>query len=292
MGTISKDIIEDITFSRASTGAAQLSILIGVDSFEYMIYDPSGHIKVYREYFCKHFDPAKADTGLSELVDVLHSDKFLKKRFRQIEVSIDTPNFTIVPRHFLLVHEESLYLEKLGLKRSGEFVFFTEEVPCQDSMFLFAVPLKLSKILEDYLPGHHLSIIGERYINYYQKVISDQLSNFIHLYVRRGNIWLTLFENQRLVFSNRYQCQSAEDILYYTLLIFQHFKKNSSEDTLYISGRLVEKSNIYSLLYRYFSDIQWLNTPIGLMPGKKMSKEAVYFYSDMYCLHESDPSCG
>jgi hypothetical protein len=96
---------------------------------------------------------------------------------------------------------------------------------------------------------------------------------------------IAVFDRRNLQFYNSFAFTKASDFLYFTLLAFDQLKLNPLDVPLTISGELMEDSEIYRLLYRYFRDIRFAPTPAGLyhFPGSIQSLPSHLNY-DLYAM--------
>ena len=80
----------------------------------------------------------------------------------------------------------------------------------------------------------------------------------IFLNIKQRQVHIVVFEGADFVFSNIFAFESANDFVYYILLVYDQFKLKPEIDPVYISGQVVKESEIYKLLYRYVRNIHML----------------------------------
>ena len=72
---------------------------------------------------------------------------------------------------------------------------------------------------------------------------------------------ITIFKDEKLVFSNAFLFNTKEDVLYYILFTFEQLKISTDSVEVKLYGHVVKNEELYKLLYDYIRNIEFgINT--------------------------------
>ena len=265
--------ITEYNFSSKDTDQYQLSILYGVDSFAYIIQDPKGTVVALREY---HWIDGKQKAAFLEKDEKLHLN------YRQIKVAFSKGVFCMVPQRLFQEEEKATYLGHLTkIKRSGnilsdnitqhqaELVYEVEETALReiDRYFNRAPKKNLHSVLLEAMRSHS----------------AVQSSYHVAVHVTQKQLLVYAFDRTNLMLLNAYRYNSAQDFLYYILLVYEQMGFKTDQVPLYLSGRILEDSDIYRLLIRYIRHRNFL-APGPIKLGPQLERHPPYFFFDLYAL--------
>ena len=100
----------------------------------------------------------------------------------------------------------------------------------------------------------------------------------------KDKLHLALFEKRQFIYYNSFSYTSANDVLYYVLLVYNQFKLETAVTPLYLSGHILENSEIFKILFRYITELRFMPEPSFLKFSKKFSEVPPHFYSDLVAL--------
>jgi hypothetical protein len=87
-----------------------------------------------------------------------------------------------------------------------------------------------------------------------------------------------------LLLANSFRCQTAEDFLYFIILVYQQLGLDTHEVPLEISGEIVPESQLYQLLYKYIRHIEGAGMPDGVSFASDLSEVRPYYYLNQLCM--------
>lgn len=88
----------------------------------------------------------------------------------------------------------------------------------------------------------------------------------------------------KLQLFNRFEYQTAEDFLYYLLLVCDELKTNREKIPLVLCGKITQQSKIYDVCYRYFSNILFLKPDTGKHYSKALAEVPAHVHFTLYSL--------
>ena len=107
----------------------------------------------------------------------------------------------------------------------------------------------------------------------------------LYLHLGQWELTLVLLDQQRLEFCNVFSFASAEDVLYYTILVMQELGLNPDQDELTIWGDLTADSALFELLRTYIRRLRFGTRPYDLHYSYHLNEVQECQYFDLLSLH-------
>lgn len=278
MGRLIFEIIED-NYSRSFTSASELSILLGVDSFTYMISDANRQARLLKDYTLeKHLGQEV------EVKKILSGDKHLNAAFRSVLLGIDNPNATLIPESFYQERERKQYLEHLMPMRN-DMAIFTDTLNGQSAKNVFGVKANLLSLFEEHLPGFHILHFSTALMRALESHAQVNPGHQIYLYLRTKSVRILLFDNGKVKFSNSFQFSGVKDVLYYLLLVFKQHGLDNAQTPVFLLGQLMRDSEMFRLLHRYIGKLFFFEHGASTKMGNKLAKMPSWFFYDVLSLN-------
>lgn len=276
------EIIEN-NFSRRSTNTYELSILLGMDSFSYIVSNNQKEILALKD-FAYSSTPKNASEWEEHLRSVVNEDRYLRLRHQNTRVGLATTPFALVPERLYQAGKERSYLKELA-KLNGSSKIMVDEIPNCDAHNVFAVDSTIIQFISGFFPGSRVFHLGSSMIGGLKRLSAIHTGKHLYVNVQSKELMAVLLEDGELQFINVYPYQSVKDFLYYILLIYDQYNLEQEYVPLHLSGKLMEDSEIYRLLHRYVKNLQFLDPPAFLKFGPKLNLHPKYFYFDLLSLN-------
>lgn len=276
------EIIEN-NFSRRSTNTYELSILMGMDSFSYIVSNNQKQILALKDYTYSS-KPKDASEWEEHLRSIINEDRYLKLNHQNIRVGLAVTPFVLIPDRLYKEGKEKTYLKELTSLNNIPKIMVDEISNCT-ARNVFAVDQVIVKFISGFFPGSKVFHLGSSMIAGLKRLSTIHSGPHLYVNVQSGELMAVLLEDGVLQFINVYQYQSVKDFLYYILLIYDQFSLKTDRDPLHLSGKLMEDSEIYRLLYRYINKLSFLEPPAFLDFGPKLNLHPKYFYFDLLSLN-------
>ncbi len=278
MGKINKDIVED-TFIKKNTSIYELSILIGMDSFDYMVLDSQQKVLALRSY---SLDP-RLGPSASQLKTIAQEDKLLQPAYRNARAGFVSRESTLVPRRLFNEKEKRAYLEQSAQLESGVNVL-ADALPALDIYNIYALSPETEDFARASFPGARLFHLGTALLEGLRQHAARDQGHKVYAHIQEGLLYLLVFNSGELLYFNTFSYKSAKDFIYYLLLAFQQFGLKAKDVPAFFSGQLVEDSEIYREAQRYLGDIHFMKAPAFFKLGPKLSKEPQHLYFGLLSL--------
>ena len=106
------------------------------------------------------------------------------------------------------------------------------------------------------------------------------------LYLNPGQQELTLVVlGQHLEYCNVFSCSTAEDVVYYTILVMQELGLDPDRDDVTVWGELTPDSAVFSLLRTYVRNVKFGARPGNVQYSYRLNDVFEYRYFDLFSLH-------
>lgn len=250
MGIIRLDAAEDSLSTKLASSNAELSILAGVDSSAYVVWDDLNTPLALRT-----FDHAPYANWYSE-------ERLFVTSFKQVRIGWCGHTALLVPARLFDPTRPELYLQQLTLLPQGMEVQ-AEAIAELDAYLVFAIPKALPELWQQMFVRVRYTHILATMLRPLQQHAAKQGGELIHAYIQPKDIRLFAWRDGKLLFTNVFNCQSARDFLYFSLLAFDQTSCRPSITPMYLMGELTEDAEIYRSLYRYIKELRFLPYPEG-----------------------------
>lgn len=106
------------------------------------------------------------------------------------------------------------------------------------------------------------------------------------IYLSLGSQELTLVVlGAQLEYCNVFAFTTAEDVLYYTVLVMQELGLNPDQDELTVWGELTHDSALFTLLRNYLRHVRFGPRPYDLFYSYRLNEVFEHRYFDLFSLH-------
>lgn len=289
MGKLSVDIIEDTYLNKSAAAANNLSILIGMDRFAYLIHTADHQVLALREYEREPRASTPTKQGqttfsLAELEQICAEDTYLSQSYASIRIGWATRFSAMVPKRLYDAGHKAAYLQYLT-NQEGQWDYAADELPHFEAVQVYAIPGEGLSWCRKQFPGSEALHATTAFLGGARALLNGQQGRrqlFIH--ISPGALRLTLLDATHLYFTNSYTFQTAKDFLYYVLAVVDECELDQETTPILLSGQLIEDSEIYRLLFRYFRKLSFVPCPPQLSLGPQLSALPQHLYSDLYFL--------
>lgn len=265
--------ITEYNFSRKDTDQYQLSILFGMDSFAYIVQDQKASVLALREY---HWPEGKPTDSLWE------EDSRLQDNYRQVNVNFGKGLFCLVPQRLFQEEEKATYIGHQA-NRNKETTIFSDNVSQHQAELVYEVDNTVVEQLKARFPGARKNNQHTVLLEAMRSHAASQASYHVAVHVNQKQLMIYAFDRTNLMLVNSYTYHSTQDFIYYVLLVYEQLGLKPAQVPLYLSGRILEDSDIYRSLQRYITSISFL--PVApVKRGPQLERHPLYFFYDLYAL--------
>ena len=281
MGKIIREVKED-NFVKRYTNSYDLSVLIGLDRFSFLVSDTQHNLLFLRSY--TYNEEYLQIAGLKPAIeDIFNSDNILKSSFKRTTIGIINSKTTMIPAPWFHENFTVDYLANMvPLTESDEISYdFLEGV---DAYHIYALPKSFLEDLHEIFSNPYIYHGISALILSFKREAELQRGHQLFINVQNRLLQIFLFDGARLLFFNSFPYQSSKDFIYYVMLIYDRFDLNPEEDPVYISGKILEDSEIYHLLFRYVRFLNLVKLPTFYRFRKNIEKLPKHLFFDLLSL--------
>ncbi|MCH2084325.1 MAG: DUF3822 family protein [Saprospiraceae bacterium] len=281
MGKIKNQIIED-SYSKKDSTDQELSILIGVDSFAYIVVDSENR----QPLLIRNFELGSISSiskMITRIQQIIQEDKPLNLAYKRIRIAYAGSASTLIPQRLFNPSEKEEYLSQLTAMGST-YEFRSDHLLPMDAQNVYAIEEELATFMRLSYPGTMMLHLNTVIYSQIVAIARNIVGSFIFANVRGRNLNVFYFDKGDLVFMNSFEFLASKDFIYYIMLIFNQFNLDSQKVPLHLSGEILKESEVYLLLYRYIKFIHFLSKDQLPFLGPKLSNVSAYQHFDLIAL--------
>ena len=268
--------LRDETFDPANPAAYNLYLLVGPTRLCLAAVD------VERQKFVALEEYMLTAGGLPALA--AQHDFLALRGWNAVRLAVTGRAFTLLPAALFRAGDEAAALRLHHTPAATETIRHTTH-PGQELVNVFAADASLA----NWLAATH-GATG-RLLHH----TSALLAGLVHqhgagaprrLYLNPGQQELTLVVlGQHLEYCNVFSCSTAEDVVYYTILVMQELGLDPDRDDVTVWGELTPDSAVFSLLRTYVRNVKFGTRPGNLQYSYRLNDVFEYRYFDLFSLH-------
>lgn len=280
MGIEQFEIVES-NFSLKYTSKYELSILLGVDSFVYMVSNTNREILLMGNHTYAPSLSHKKQKSLPDIwKSIVEDNKYLKQSYNIVRIGLFSDVFTLVPDRLFDPLDSRVILAQLSpdLKTQEVKSDRITNLPIHN---VYTLSPDLIKFTRSFFPESQLFEINSSLIPTLQHFAVQENASSIYVYVTEQQIRIFYFEEGNIVLANSYDYQTTNDFVYFTLLPFHHFDISPETQTIYLFGLINEEGELYRSLSRYIKKIEFLKFPSYLKIGPDLKTMPEHFFIDI-----------
>lgn len=111
-------------------------------------------------------------------------------------------------------------------------------------------------------------------------------SGLVHLHFMEAHTFISVYRGSKLLLWQAVPLDSAYELQYFTLLVYHQFHMDRKEIPLLLSGRISAGSQLYHLLYPYFSRIQWAQFIKTNRTANMPDTIPSHYLADLWLIHQ------
>ncbi len=283
MGVIKYDIRES-AFRRSRAEFYELSILLGMDSFAYVVKDTAtAEVVAFRSVDLQTDDLSQWADAFSVLVS---DDELLRLNlFRATRVAVLTPRLTLVPSRLYDPGAAREYLEQLTTLSLEDRVRADEpeELPLR---LVFAIAADRMEVIQHRLLPRHVRHLATTLLPRWAALTGGAHgSRGVFALLRNQRLLVAVCQAGKVLLVNVFETPTADDVLYFTLLAFRQTGLPPHTVPLFLCGEIMRESEVYRRLFTYIEDIRFLAPPAGTGTlGPELNKLPGHLFYDLLAI--------
>lgn len=270
--------IVDSDFSLKSTSHSNLSILLGVDRFFYMIDDGADQILAIKKIQI----PKVVDRSES-LHGVLLGEAIFQQGFASVKICHSSSYFTLVPKLLNEPAETRTYLSQV-CDLPDNHLAFKNPINTLDLCNVYGLNDDDFHLFNRFFPNAKHFHLVTTLLNAFQNVAAETEGDQLFVNIQSSEIAVFLFNNGKLQFSNFFKFKDSKDFLYFILLVIDQHHLNQEFVQVNLTGKVVQKSQVFDLLSKYIRNVRILKEPKLYKLSSDFSEMEAHQYFDLFSL--------
>lgn len=229
----------------------ELSILIGVDSFVFVVFDEQNRLlalkhwnfEKFSEYRIEHYEMA------------FRNEPILSLTFRKVNIGIRNRRYTLIPAKLYDENHKEKYLQNL-VEFSSTDLIFADKIPDEKIFNIFAFPKKVFEFFKQKFPNASLYHSTTPVLYGFSRLAKNAPGDNMLVNFRSREIDIVVFKDGKVRLVNSYPVADARDNLYFILLIFEQFGLKQNTQPVFVSGMIDPNLTEFKQMKRYIPNLQ------------------------------------
>ena len=243
------------------TSNIKLSIHISLNGLSFCIIDLiSKEIDFLRTYsLSKNSTPKKL---LKTLKKGFKENGELRNSFSSVKIIHYNNLSTVVPEPLFDKKNALSYLKFNSKILQNDYVAY-DRIFNNECVNVFIPYVNINnyifKMFDSFVYNHYSSIILEK-VKLNEK---NTTTPSLYLNININHMEITYFVKNKLVFYNRFDFNTKEDVMYYLLFTIDQLKLNPEEIPIVITGNISEDDDNYKIIYKYIRNVSIFSSEIN-----------------------------
>ena len=265
-GENNKTLIKDSTLDSLQISNYHLSIELSEKSISYCIVDKNK----YRCYllFSQNYES-------QNLLKILNKDEFITREFLSKSISfVNFPN-TLIPKELYNEKDKKNIFSVNHSLTNEELV--TDELKSK-IINLYAIPNTIFQTVKNVVPEAIIRSNSSILINNFLSL--NNLQETMFLFLKDSYINIVVTKGDGLIFQNKFEYQTKEDLLFYVLFSIQQLNFSNEEINTVIYGNISKEE--YNILYQYIRNIKFGNKLKDISCSNEFNNIEDHCYNILY----------
>jgi hypothetical protein len=262
--------IKDKSFSNDSLDNYHLSIELSPRSLTYSIIEPN-------KRRCMLLS-SSLYTNQEDLSNIFTKDNYLSEIFLSKSIAlVNYPNTLVPEKVFNENDKEKLF----SLNHNLDETILTDNIKNNNIINLYSIPKSLHQTIKNIIPDAKISSQSSILINSF--LSNNNNIKKLNLYIKDDFVHILITNNNQLIFQNKFEFTSKEDLLFYTLFCIQENNLDNEKINTEIYGDI--KKEEYQILYEYIRNINYGNKLKDIDCGNEFNNIDEHCFNILYRQH-------
>lgn|GEM_PF-4690841 len=230
----------------------KINIFLSDQRLLYVVADHLGEA-----HFISDYSDPDASTSEELLRSVFSMDEVFRKAYQESYLILCSENAILSPRSFIVGTDVSSGLTETFLKSDSSKSLQSDHTPS------FSVNYHISNSLKNYsiqmFPNLKMQHLHSILIEIVKQEVANLPGDRVYAHITEDAISLLYTKDGNLQYVNQFETHNADDVLYFTLLVYDQFDLDQGETPLSISRMHPMNDNILSRIKSYLKSVQILS---------------------------------
>lgn len=178
----------------------------------------------------------------------------LSENFGATSLAFHTPKFALFPSD-LFQAENAEKIAQFQFELSDEEQLVVNEIHTAAITVLFALPKQIATFLMHSFGADAVKHAGYYTISYLLQQYKNKGNTAVHVNFRQSSLEIAVIDKGALQLYNVFDFESAQDVLYFVLNVFEQLALNPQEIPLFVAGELNKSDESWKLLAQYITSV-------------------------------------
>ncbi|WP_073108292.1 DUF3822 family protein [Hymenobacter daecheongensis] len=279
---LAQQVLRDETLTPENPAAYNLYLTAGPAGLRVGVADVRRNKFVVLEDYAA--TPATSLAGQFRALAAQH-DLVGQPGWNSVRLAVQNRAFTLLPAPLFRAGDEAAYLRLHHRLDSAHETVQHYRHSTLETVSVFAAEKALTDwFLALYPAGklvHQTSALLEGVMHQSEQAAARR----VYLSISQQDLTIVAVRDKRVEFCNVFAFTSAEDLIYYTILVMQELQLNPDQDPVIVWGDLTHDSELFTILRKYIRHIRFGNRPFDLAYSYRLNEVFEYRYFELYALH-------
>ncbi len=277
-------LLVDESLETRTALSCELLVVLDNESIQLALKEKKSNRILALEIF--QLNPGNKATNWTEALEQLSRNSHLLRNFEFTKaiVAVFSSIYTLVPDAIYKAGDDKKFLDfHFEDKENTQKVFSRQVNPFQlKTVFGISKELhhELFHLFEEPELIHGTSTLLES--AHLQSRGKKEKELFLH--VRKGSVDIIVLEGKKLLLMNSYLSPTADDLLYFSLMVCDQLELDPESIQVWLSGETEKESAKYKLLYQYFRNLQLSQRPGNLSYSYRIEQLPAHQHFSLFSL--------
>ncbi len=252
--------IQNTSLDGVDTKEVLLSIGLSANGFIFSVLHQSTLELLLLGDYSINFEDSFNDNLLA-IRPIFEEHKLTTKYFPNKRITVRNNRFALLPDTLFDKSQIESCLQIMHGTAGSKVEEYSDSLPSFAACNIYDIPVSLLQATRIIFPSavyrHHASAL----LNYAAKFTSEEnITTLIE--VGERDFYMAVLDSQKLLFCNSFSYQTKEDFIYFILSVFTQLKIDVHTADVFLTGKIVEDSQLFSMLYKYIQKVSLISTPV------------------------------
>ena len=277
------------SFDSKSLPSYTLSFLVGVKDFMLCATTDQNECLYIEEY---RLEGLRTINDRLKIIHAIFSKHPILRSYKwgKIKLAFKSQKFTLIPHNFFIPESSGDYIVLNNeINTKAEDIFYYRHL-YSDAVCVFVADKKITHWIKSVYPNKKIQVLhqGSAFLEGIMQYDDHSLEPTLFCFLDRGVLHVSVTLKQKLVFYNQFAVQNSDDILKYTLVVFQDQRLDPKKHKMVLWGMFNVDSAHIVALKKYIRNISFGSKPSVVKFPKEFTDLPDHRYFDLYSLFLCD----
>ena len=220
---------------------------------------------------------------MQSLKQIFREQEKLRHIYQTVKAAIFTPWFTFIPDDIYSPGSERMFMQ-LNLGNVPEQEMAVDHLKKAGTYMAYIMPQSIKSLLQDHFERPEISHSATSIIENLVQRNKESDLNKVYIYVNKNYLEIFIFKRNIFTYYNSFPFRTAEDFIYYIMLVYNQLKLDTEDDPLIFLGELEKQSTLFNIAYKYIRNIRFGSRPGTHEYGEGFDGVPPHYYYNIFSI--------